>query len=489
MSIAFRSDMLTHTPELRPLAWNLAVRLLLAPLWLGVAHGQPLGIVADDGNDAAVVFDTDALTPVTVLPIGDGSGVVGDCSITNDGSTAFVSDFDSYVWPVDLTASPPALDVSGPVAVSTLSEDTALSPDGRFLVVCDGFGSAPVSVVDVESRAEVSTFSLGSNCSAVDVCEDGTVLAVSSGTGKVHRLFLDDAGALSHSGEALTTGWLSTRGPNDAVCAPGSAAGVVVRRIPATLLSFRIDGMTAVDERPLAGPRFGISLAAGDGVAWARSDGNVEAFDFDTATGALGASARLSFPTATALPFLGIDQLALAPAGDRVFVPVPGGLGVYDATDGSSIGSLVHPALGAPTGVCLAAGEPEPANEPPDCSGGAADVDVLFPPRGDRVPVGVLGVIDPEGDPISITVTGVSQDEPTLGRGRPVCPDGEASGASALVRAERDGWGDGRVYDVAFSAVDGNGGECTGVVTVCVPLRSGGGCVDSGVRFDSATCE
>ena len=81
-----------------------------------------------------------------------------------------------------------------------------------------------------------------------------------------------------------------------------------------------------------------------------------------------------------------------------------------------------------------------------------------------------------------------------LGDGN-TCPDASGVGAStASVRAERSGTrkvpGDGRVYHIAFSADDGQGGQCTGTVTVCVPhdQRLGGDCVDQGPMYDSTVC-
>ena len=48
--------------------------------------------------------------------------------------------------------------------------------------------------------------------------------------------------------------------------------------------------------------------------------------------------------------------------------------------------------------------------------------------------------------------------------------------------------GNGRVYHVAFSADDGEGGQCAGEVLVCVPhdQRPGHACIDEGPLHDSA---
>jgi len=110
------------------------------------------------------------------------------------------------------------------------------------------------------------------------------------------------------------------------------------------------------------------------------------------------------------------------------------------------------------------------------------------------VDVSVVGVTDPDGDPVTITITGISQDEP-LNRGGSgnTCPEATGVGtATASLRAEREGGGDGRVYHLSFAADDGRGGRCTGTVTVCVPHDQGAGrvCVDQGPLVDSTgpTC-
>jgi cysteine-rich repeat protein len=135
-------------------------------------------------------------------------------------------------------------------------------------------------------------------------------------------------------------------------------------------------------------------------------------------------------------------------------------------------------------------------NEPPNCSGAVAMPNELWPPNHKFREISVDGVTDPDGDPIAITIIGISQDEPLNGLGDGnTCPDASGVGAStASVRAERSGTrkvpGDGRVYHIAFSADDGQGGQCTGTVTVCVPhdQRLGGDCVDQGPMYDSTVC-
>ncbi len=134
----------------------------------------------------------------------------------------------------------------------------------------------------------------------------------------------------------------------------------------------------------------------------------------------------------------------------------------------------------------------EVVNVPPDCSAVFADLDRLWPPNHAMVEIAIEGVVDADGDPITLTVLQVFQDEPVDSTGDGAfCPDATGTGTpSASVRRERSGGGDGRVYHLGFIADDGRGGTCEAVVTVCVPhdRRPGSDCVDQGPLFDSTIC-
>ena len=125
---------------------------------------------------------------------------------------------------------------------------------------------------------------------------------------------------------------------------------------------------------------------------------------------------------------------------------------------------------------------------PPNCNLAQASPSSLWPPDHKLVPVRITGVTDPTHHTVTITATGVTQDEPTSGLGDgDASPDAVLQGSKALLRAERDGNGDGRVYKVSFSADDGHGGTCTGSVKVGVPHDQGTGKtpVDSGQSYNS----
>lgn len=128
-------------------------------------------------------------------------------------------------------------------------------------------------------------------------------------------------------------------------------------------------------------------------------------------------------------------------------------------------------------------------NAPPDCSALVASPNSLWPPNHKLRLVTVTGATDPEGGPVTTTVTGVTQDEPVNGLG-----DGDTSPDAVLgpaanevrLRAERSGTRDGRVYRIAVSAADELGLTCEGTLRVAVPHDQAHAAVDSfPLSFDS----
>lgn len=315
-----------------------------------VSGAEGIGMVVDDGTNSVVVFDGDTDTVLGVVPLVGGPAM-GDCSITDDGTRGFVTDFASRLWVIDLEATPPRLAAApNPIPISNRGEDTSISPDGRFVVVCDGSAFEPVSVVDIAARSQVSTFHLGTDCNSVEVCDDGSVL-VTSTTGRTRRLTLDSSGVLADTGDLLLTSE-----PNNVLCAPGTGSGLVITRGANRVRSFTVPGLAPVDTRSFSG-FFGISGVvhpSGDRVFTRSNGGAVDVFDFDPLTGALGAAPRLTIPIAPTPTFFGMDQMALHPDGSKLYVSQPGALRVYDPDTGELLRTITNPALSTPTGICFA---------------------------------------------------------------------------------------------------------------------------------------
>ena len=120
-------------------------------------------------------------------------------------------------------------------------------------------------------------------------------------------------------------------------------------------------------------------------------------------------------------------------------------------------------------------------NAPPDCSTVTVDRPSLRPPNHRFRVVALQGASDPDGDPVAVEITGVTQDEPVRGTSDKKAPDARVTSSPDQVRlrAERDPQGDGRVYSIAFTASDGQGGVCEGTARVEVPRLPGRPSVDS----------
>lgn len=140
------------------------------------------------------------------------------------------------------------------------------------------------------------------------------------------------------------------------------------------------------------------------------------------------------------------------------------------------------------------------ANDPPSCDAARALGEeskiqsnsgcLLWPPNHKLLSIELAGVTDPDGtDGLTIEITGARQDEPVQGAGSgdtspdAVIQDG-AEVEGLLLRAEREGGGNGRLYVVSFTASDG-ASSCSGAVTVGAPHDRKDTPVDDGPVYDS----
>ena len=109
-------------------------------------------------------------------------------------------------------------------------------------------------------------------------------------------------------------------------------------------------------------------------------------------------------------------------------------------------------------------------NDPPVCTLAQANPNLLWPPNHTMTQVSIVGLTDPQNQTLTITYPTVKQDEPINGLGDgDTSPDAAVSGNDILLRAERTGTGNGRVYVIHFTATNAEGAQCSGTVNVTVP--------------------
>lgn len=135
--------------------------------------------------------------------------------------------------------------------------------------------------------------------------------------------------------------------------------------------------------------------------------------------------------------------------------------------------------------------------QPPACQSVAPNNGMLWPPNGKFENITITGLPSDQ----KVVISAIKQDEdPGAGpkregplrqflnrlqgkkkdegtAGPTSAADAIVDGGIAMIRHERLGGGDGRVYHIYFNATSTTSNEtiCTGEVTVCVPKSQGGG--------------
>ena len=126
-------------------------------------------------------------------------------------------------------------------------------------------------------------------------------------------------------------------------------------------------------------------------------------------------------------------------------------------------------------------------NQAPDCSQAVAMPGRLWPVDHALVAIQLSGVTDPDDHDVSISAKCIVQDEPlnSTADGSTLLDGAGLNSNRPLVRRERAGNRDGRVYHIVFHATDSEGAVCSGQVAVSVPHSEEQEAVDSGYRYPS----
>ena len=421
--------------------------------------------------------DVDGAVAVTCNPPSGSAFAIGSAAVTctasdssgNSASTTFgVTVVDTTVPLISGTPSDFAVEAtSGAGAVVGYTAPTASDAvDGAVAVSC--------------SPASGATLSLGAHvvtCTAVDA--HGNVASSS------FNVTVRDTTA-----PTVTV-------PANIAASAASASGATVSYSASA--SDAVDGAVAATCSPASGSTFALGTTTVTCTATDKA-GNVGSSSFavtvnDTTPPALtlpaninvqatsGNGAAVSYAASATDAVDGAVAVNCAPASGSIFAV---GATTVSCTATDRAGNT---ALG---GFTVTVATPPPStNHAPVCGAAAPSVSVLAPPNHQWVPIAINGVTDADGDRVGITVTGIFQDEPVNGLGDgDTAPDGAGVGtATAQVRAERAGNGNGRVYHITFSATDGRGGSCGGEVIVRVPRDQSpkGAAIDDGAIYNSVT--
>jgi hypothetical protein len=327
------------------------------------------------------------------------------------------------------------------------------------------------------------------------------------------------------SGKTVTVAYGTADGSATAPGDYGSAQGVVI--IPAGQTSGAIHAAVRGDTAVEPAEKFAVSLSAPENATVGTGAADVTIVDDEALRVDVASPSVQEGNTGTTAATFTLTLNTAAPSGAEVSVPytvkgltatVPGDVAAASSTatfgPGETTKQVTVQVQGDTTpepnetfrlqlgtasasdGRTVLAGETtvatitddDPRNQPPVCTAVKASVTSLWPVDHKMVAVTLSGATDPDGDQLTITVTGVTQDEPVNGMGEgDTGPDARLGASSNTVelRAERSGTGDGRVYRVAYTASDPSGAACTGMVVVEAPHNQKDKAVDSGGTFNS----
>ena len=177
------------------------------------------------------------------------------------------------------------------------------------------------------------------------------MLVTSLWTRRLQRLTIDSTGVLTDTGE-----FRSGQVPTNSTCAPGSGSGLLLDSFQ-DVVAFTVPGLSSMSSLSLVNSRPITALISPDGrrmaVRGAISGSYFWVNEFDPVTGHIG-SVVYGRSVDHASNYHGIDQMALEPRGERLYVPEGNALIVYDFADGSPVATIHDPDLSSPTGVCFA---------------------------------------------------------------------------------------------------------------------------------------
>ncbi len=164
------------------------------------------GDINDDGFNETLpgaLYAIDTLTDTVYGPfltgqLGDANGGLFDISVTPDGNTAVISNFgNSTVFFVDVT-NPTIPYLLGAVNCSFFTEDTAITPDGKYALVTDGGLSHWIASIDIATRTLIENVTAAAGAQAVAIAPDGTIVTIDYFGIKIQTLKIDAAGHISN---------------------------------------------------------------------------------------------------------------------------------------------------------------------------------------------------------------------------------------------------------------------------------------------------
>ncbi len=411
-------------------------------------------------------------------PIADA----GSDQVTNEGASVTLNGSGStdpdgnpltYSW-IQTAGIAVDLDVADPVHPTFTAPTVGTGGETLTfqLIVNDGEADSEPAIVNVTVK----------NVNHAPVARSGNAQTVQEGS----PVALDGSGSYDPDGDSLTYSWTQVSGPAVSLSGadtqiPGFIAPYITTADAALVFSLTVSDGTdtsAADQVTVTVENVNHPPVADAGVNRTVTEWSPVTLDGSGSTDPDNNPLTYSWEQTGGTPVALSDSTSVSPTFTAPQVGSGGETLQFELTVTDSWGS----ADTASVDILV-----QNINDPPICANAYADPSSMWPPNHKMVAVRIFGVTDRDNDKTTISVTGVTQDEPINGLGDgDTSPDAVIqSDGSVLLRAERAGKGNGRVYSIQFTATDQYGQSCSGSVAVTVPHNKKGAAVDSGQNHDS----
>lgn len=394
-------------------------------------------------------------------------------TLDGSGSNDLNGDTLTYTWS-QLSGPQVSLNLTDPVHPTFTAPLAAVGGDTLTfqLIVNDGQSDSDPDTVDIIVK----------NVNQKPVAEAGAEQIVNEGT----VVTLNGSSSYDPDGEAITYSWVRTAGPTVSLSDPQSPTPTFTAPtvgMGGATLAFELtvsDGVnSATDTVDVFVENVNHQPTANAGTDQTKNEGTLVTLDGTGSNDSDGDGLTYAW-TQVAGPSVALsDSSSSTPSFTAPLVGPGGATLVFQVVVNDGLADSL------PDEVAITV---QNVNDPPDCRLAQPTLTTLWPPNHKLISVGITGVTDPDKDGVVISITGVTQDELVNGLGDgDTSPDAVIQRSNVLLRAERSGKGNGRVYRVNFTADDGQGGVCAGSVNVGVPhsMKPGMSAVDDGQLYDS----
>jgi DNA-binding beta-propeller fold protein YncE len=303
------------------------------------------GIIAEHSAQRISIFNADTLQIIKQIPM---NADVIDVALSRKGYFAVASSFVSKtMFKINLCNLRKA-HVAYSATTATLLEDVALTPDNRFAISVDGAAdSQDIVSYSVRENIFVSTLPTVSQAVAVSPKGNGVVLTAKYDENTVGLFKINNKGVLTDTGQELPAG----DSPININFTPdGNFAFVANTEDAVSVLSTaNPDNISLLEIVAASDNPQSMAVSKSGRYVFLLGRVNVDIFTFDPVSGSL-ALARSFAHGLGITSYYGVDQIALDPYEERLFISANGEVAVF-TTYGVKLGTVTG--IAGPGGLAI----------------------------------------------------------------------------------------------------------------------------------------